>query len=96
MYQVLGAVNPYKTEDKGRYNVTKDKDDMHSFKVPSLRNVVHTGPYFHDGSIKTLEEAIKLMAYHQLDVKLNDKDIADIKAFLGSLTGKPGTFYAKK
>lgn len=87
-YQKLGAINEFKTHDKGRYNVTKDKDDMYFFKVPSLRNVVHTGPYFHDGSVKTIEEAIRLMGWHQLDVKLTDDQIADIKAFLDSTTAK--------
>ncbi len=87
-YQMLGAVNEYKTHDKGRYNVTKNKDDMYFFKVPSLRNVVHTGPYFHDGSIKTIEEAIRLMGHHQLDVKLTKEQIEDIKAFLDSTTAK--------
>lgn len=96
MYQKIGAINEYPTEDKGRFNVTKKEDDLHFFKVPSLRNIAKTAPYFHDGKVNTLEEAIKLMGYHQLDEKLNDKDIADIKAFLESLTGKPGTFYVQK
>ena len=87
-YQKLGAVNSYKTKDLGRFVVTKDEDDKHVFKVPTLRNIVHTGPYFHDGSIKTLNEAIKLMAKHQLDVDLKPKDVELIKAFLGSLTAK--------
>lgn len=87
-FQKIGAINEYKTQDKGRYNVTKDKDDMFFFKVPSLRNVVHTGPYFHDGSIKTLDEAIRLMGHHQLDVKLSEEQLEEIKAFLASTTGK--------
>lgn len=87
-YQKLGVVEPYKTEDKGRYNITKDEDDLHVFKVPSLRNVAKTGPYFHDGSIKTLEEAIKIMVKHQLGEKVTDQDVTDIKAFLGALTAE--------
>jgi cytochrome c peroxidase len=87
-YQKLGAVEPYKTEDKGRYNVTKDEDDMHVFKVPSLRNITKTYPYFHDGSIKTLDEAIRIMAKHQLGEKVSDQDVADISAFLGALTAE--------
>lgn len=87
-YQKLGAVEPYKTEDKGRYNVTKDEDDKYVFKVPSLRNVAKTFPYFHDGSIKSLEEAIKIMAKHQLGEKVTEEDVADIKAFLESLTAE--------
>lgn len=85
-YQTLGLVNEYKTEDLGRFNVTKDEDDKKMFKVPSLRNVLKTHPYFHDGSIKTVDEAIKLMAFHQLDQKVDKTFIADIKAFFGSLT----------
>lgn len=87
-YQQLGAVEPYKTEDKGRFAITKDEDDMHVFKVPALRNVAKTFPYFHDGSIKSLDEAIRIMAKHQLGEKLSDEDVADIKAFLGSLTSE--------
>ncbi len=85
-YQLLGAINEYKTHDLGRYNVTKDKDDKKVFKVPSLRNVMKTAPYFHDGSIKTIDEAITLMAYHQLDEKVTPDFIQDIKAFFKTLT----------
>jgi cytochrome c peroxidase len=86
MYMKLGAVNEYKTEDLGRFEVTKDDADKYVFKVPSLRNVEKTAPYFHDGSIKTLDEAIKLMAWHQLGEKISEQDIAEIKAFLVSMT----------
>jgi len=86
MYMKLGAVNEYKTEDLGRFEVTKDEADKHVFKVPSLRNIEKTAPYFHDGSIKTLDEAIKIMAWHQLGEKVSDQDVTEIKAFLGSLT----------
>jgi len=85
-YQVLGAINAYETNDLGRYNITKDEDDKRVFKVPSLRNVMKTGPYFHDGSIKTVDSAIKLMAYHQLDEKVGPGFIEDIKAFFNTLT----------
>ncbi len=85
-YQLLGAANEYNTTDLGRYNVTKDEDDKKVFKVPSLRNIHETAPYFHDGSVKTLDEAIKLMAYHQLDEKVGPGFIVDVKAFLKSLT----------
>lgn len=88
MYMKLGAINEYKTEDVGRFAVTKEEDDKHVFKVPSLRNIEKTAPYFHDGSIKTLDEAIKLMAYHQLDEKISNEDITLIKSFLSSLTAK--------
>ncbi|MCR9204425.1 MAG: cytochrome-c peroxidase, partial [Halobacteriovoraceae bacterium] len=85
-YQLLGAANEYQTHDLGRYNVTKEESDKKVFKVPSLRNVLETGPYFHDGSIKTVDEAIKLMAYHQLDENVGEGFIQDVKAFLGTLT----------
>lgn len=85
-YQILGAANEYKTSDLGRYNVTKDENDKKAFKVPSLRNVMKTGPYFHDGSVKTIDEAITLMAYHQLDEKVGPGFIEDVKAFLNTLT----------
>jgi cytochrome c peroxidase len=94
-YQTIGAVNVYETKDLGRFNVTKDPEDKFSFKVPTLRNIVHTAPYFHDGSVKTIENAIKLMGFHQLDVRLSSSDIAQLKAFLGSLTAKKGTLYKK-
>lgn len=85
-YQLLGAVNEYETHDLGRYNVTKNEDDKKVFKVPSLRNIMKTGPYFHDGSVKTIDEAIKLMAYHQLDENVGPDFIEDVKAFFNSLT----------
>ncbi len=85
-YQKVGAVNEYKTEDLGRYNVTKDEDDKYVFKVPSLRNIEKTAPYFHDGKVQTLDKAISLMAWHQLGEKVDKAFISDVKAFLGSLT----------
>lgn len=56
-------------------------------RVPTLRNVTVTAPYFHDGSVKTLPEAIRQMAHSQLDLTISDRDIADVTAFLDSLTG---------
>lgn len=87
MFQKLGLVMPYDTEDKGREAVTGNPADRHVFKVPSLRNVVETGPYYHDGSIAQLNEAVRLMARHQLGKELTDAQVAEIVAFLGSLTG---------
>ena len=58
------------------------------FKVPSLRNIAKTGPYFHDGSSAELEDAVKRMAEHQLGKDLTKEEISDIVAFLESLTGK--------
>jgi cytochrome c peroxidase len=88
MYQKLGVVHAYETADTGRFEVTGKEQDRYVFKVPSLRNVAKTGPWFHDGSVTKLEEAIRLMAYHQLGVELDDAKIGKIAAFLGSLTGR--------
>lgn len=96
MYQKLGLVKPYETEDIGRMKVTGNEADKYFFKVPSLRNIAKTGPYFHDGSIATLDEAIKLMADHQLGKELGDEPVAQIKAFLESLTGEIPADYIKK
>jgi cytochrome c peroxidase len=75
-------------EDNGRFNVTQNPQDRHVFKVPSLRNVALTGPYYHDGTVKTLEEAIDKMAKYQLGKPLKPEETANIKAFLESLTGE--------
>lgn len=74
--------------DLGRFNVTKEETDRSKFKTPTLRNVSLTGPYFHDGSAKTLEEAVRTMAKFQLGVQLSDEDAASIVAFLKTLTGE--------
>ena len=74
--------------DNGRYNVTKNESDRHFFKVPNLRNVELTYPYFHDGSASTLHEAVKTMALVQVGKNLKDAEIEDIVAFLKTLTGK--------
>ena len=88
MYQKLGLVKPYETKDLGRFEQTKNESDKFVFKVPSLRNVAKTGPYFHDGSIKTLPEAVSVMAEHQLGKKLDAKQVSDIVTFLNALTAK--------
>jgi cytochrome c peroxidase len=96
MYQKLGLVKPYETADPGRFKVTGNEADRKMFKVPSLRNVAETGPYFHDGSVKTLPVAVRLMADHQLGKTLSDKDVDLIVAFLGSLTGRIDQAYVAK
>ena len=93
MYQKLGLVHPYETKDLGRYDVTKKDADKYFFKVPSLRNVEKTGPWFHDGSVTTLSQAIDLMAWHQLGKKLEPADVQSIETFLKSLTGAPDPDY---
>ena len=75
-------------EDNGRYKETQLERDRHRFKVPGLRNVEHTWPYFHDGTRETLEEAVLDMGKYQSDVDLTSDEVASIVAFLKSLTGE--------
>lgn len=75
-------------KDLGRYNVTKKEEDKHFFKVPTLRNVALTAPYFHNGAVKTLDEAVRVMAKLQLNRDLTDQEVADLVAFLNALTGE--------
>ena len=93
MYQKLGLVNAYETEDPGRFQVTGQETDRSVFKVPSLRNVAETGPWFHDGSITSLDEAVRLMAWHQLGRRPDAAEVRDIVAFLGALTGTVDPHY---
>lgn len=88
MYQKLGLVKPYETPDLGRYNVTKEEADKFVFKVPSLRNITETGPYFHDGKVASIDEAVSLMARHQLGKELTPEQIELIVTFLESLKGQ--------
>lgn len=88
MYKRLGMVEPYDTKDMGRFEITGLETDEKVFKVPSLRNITKTAPYFHDGSVATLEKAIEEMAEHQLGFEPGPGFISDVKAFLGSLTSK--------
>lgn len=74
--------------DLGLYEVTKKTKDLYVFKVPSLRNVGITYPYYHDGSVKSLNEAVYLMGKYQLGVEIPEKDIKPIVMFLKSLTAK--------
>ena len=75
-------------EDNGRYKETQQERDRHRFKVPGLRNVEHTWPYYHDGTRHTLEEAVRDMAIYQSGVELSDADIDLISSFLMTLTGE--------
>jgi len=88
-YQKVGLLKPYEnTKDLGRYDVTKEEEDKFKFKVPSLRNVALTHPYFHDGQIKTLNDAVRRMASMQLAKELTDEEADLLVAFLGSLSDK--------
>lgn len=92
MYQKLGLVKPYKpSDDPGRFNVTGNEADRSVFKVPMLRNIALTAPYFHDGQVATLHEAVRLMAELQLGRKLEDQQVKDIVSFLNALTDKERT-----
>ena len=95
MYQKLGGMVPYFTDpakigraDRGRFNVTGDAGDLYMFKVPSLRNVELTPPYFHNGAAATLTDAVDTMAKYQLGRPLADTDEELIVEFLKTLTGK--------
>ena len=95
MYQTFGVLGNYFKDkgkvteaDLGRFTVTKNELDRHVFKVPSLRNVELTAPYFHDGSAKTLEEAIDVMFRYQLGRTAPAADKALIVKFLKTLTGE--------
>jgi len=92
MYQKMGLVKPYPVEllgeDLGRYKETKKEEDKHVFKVPILRNITRTYPYFSTGKIWDIKEAVKIMGEYQLGINLTDEEIDKIVAFLDSLTGK--------
>lgn len=89
MYEKLGKVEPWPDDDDlGRGAISKHESDNLRFKVPSLRNVEKTGPYFHDGSVATLPQAVELMARHQLGKTLTRTETASIVSWLGALTGE--------
>jgi cytochrome c peroxidase len=100
MYQKFGVTQDYwnltgskeielfKGRDKGRFQDTKKDEDAFMFKVQQLRNVAVTPPYFHDGSVAELGDAVRIMAKLQLGRDLGDADVADLIAFLESLTGE--------
>ena len=99
MMQRFGLVKNYWLEtgsdkiDHGRYAITKKEEDRYVFRVPMLRNVAKTAPYFHDGSVERLDQAVRIMASVQLGRALGDATIADIVAFLESLTGEVPPHY---
>jgi cytochrome c peroxidase len=85
-----GSVKP----DLGRFNVTKKEEDKYVFRTAMLRNISKTAPYFHDGSVAKIEDAIKIMAQVQLGRTMPAADVADIAAFFESLTGEVPAHYA--
>jgi cytochrome c peroxidase len=97
MYQRFGVIGDYFADrgnqseaDLGRYNVTGRERDKYVFKVPSLRNVANTAPYFHDGSAETLEDAVSIMIEYQLGRSVDADQRSAIIAFLSSLAGEVG------
>jgi len=94
LFQRMGVVTPWPNEnDVGRFAVTQNPADSMVFKVPSLRNIVNTAPYFNAGQVTALDEGVRLMGRHQLGVELSDAQIASIIVFLGALTGDvPGKY----
>ena len=107
MYQKFGITQDYwlatgstekeafKGYDKGRFHDTKNEADAFIFKVPQLRNVAVTPPYFHDGSVASLPQAVRVMAQLQLGKQLSDDDVAHIVSFLESLSGEVPADFAK-
>jgi cytochrome c peroxidase len=94
-FQKMGIVEPYKSTSPaadGRFAVTGKDADRFNFKVPTLRNVELTYPYFHDGEAQTLTEAVDIMGRLQLGKKFTDEENAQIVAFLKTLTGDQPTF----
>ena len=95
-YDYMGIKNSYfdyrgtglTDGDNGRYSVTKKETDLHKFKTPTLRNVMITYPYMHDGSVKTVEDAVRIMHEFQIGTAISDTDMTKIVAFLHSLTGE--------
>jgi cytochrome c peroxidase len=88
MFQHVGVAHPWPDQDdQGRFAITHDVNDRMVFKVPSLRNVTVTAPYFHDGRTGSLPDAVRMMAKYQLDTELTDVEVASIVSWLGTLTG---------
>jgi cytochrome c peroxidase len=99
-FQRFGVVKDYWAEtgskkiDIGRFATTRKEEDRYVFRVPMLRNVAKTAPYFHDGSVDRLDRAVRIMAAVQLGRTLDDASVASIVAFLDSLTGEVPAHYA--
>ena len=94
--QKLGLVVPFQSKDQGRFDLTKKESDRMIFRVPTLRNVTKTAPYFHDGSVKDVQTAVKLMAQHQFGKQITEPEVKQIVTFLDALTGElPKSYIAK-
>jgi cytochrome c peroxidase len=97
MFERVGVVEPWPNQsDTGRMMVTHASADRMMFKVPTLRNVEKTSPYFHDGSVATLEDAVYTMGKHQLGLDLTGAEVGSIVTWLKSLTGELPADYASE
>ena len=91
LYQRIGRIDSVPShllEDKGRSVITNNVIDEHVFKVPSLRNIKRTGPYFHNGSVATLDEAVRIMAQGQLGINLTEQDVQDLLSLFDAFNGE--------
>ncbi len=90
LFQKMGILKEYNAESQnlGRYEVTKDEEDKNYFKVPTLRNINQTAPYFHDASAKTLDDAVEVMIEYQLGMKPLKREVDKIVKFLKTLDGQ--------
>ncbi len=86
-FQKIGIIFKYDNCPNDRYSITKNSIDKCVYKVPTLRNIALTPPYFHDGSSKTLKSAIEKMAYYNLGYIIDEKETKNIEKFLKTLTG---------
>jgi len=97
LFQKLGSAKPWPdTSDPGREKVTKSEADRQVFKVPSLRNIEKTGPYYHNGKVAELQEAVSKMGEYQLGKTLTEAEVKSIVTWLGSLTGDLPMEYIKE
>lgn len=97
LYQKIGLVKPWKEDDDpGRFGVTKQESERGVFKVPSLRNIEKTGPYFHTGRVPQLDRAVIMMAEYQTGRELSGADVQAIVTWLRALTGEVPADYIKK
>jgi cytochrome c peroxidase len=87
-YQKVGLIHPYETRDMGRFAITKEEGDENKFKVPTLRNVAMTGPWFHDGKQTDLKDTVTKMGYMQLDRQLTPDEADALVALLNAMTDK--------
>jgi cytochrome c peroxidase len=89
MYQKVGIVEEWPDQrDQGRFAVTKHEIDRMMFKVPTLRNIAKTSPYFHDGSVSSLDAAVRRMGRYQLGLNLSEQEVSSVVSWLGALTGE--------